>query len=41
LRDIHRASFVVGNQAFDAQRHVGQAAGGIEPRTDHETEVEA
>jgi hypothetical protein len=40
LRDVHRASRVVGDQAFDAQRHVGQAAGGVEARADHEAEVE-
>jgi hypothetical protein len=41
LRDVHRPSLVVGDQAFDAQRHVGQAAGGVEARADHETEVDA
>jgi hypothetical protein len=31
---------VVGDQAFDAQRHVGQAAGGVEARAEGEAQVE-
>jgi hypothetical protein len=35
------ARFVVGDQALDAERHVGEAAGGIEARAGDEAEVEA
>jgi hypothetical protein len=31
---------VVGDQAFDAQRHVGQPAGGVDARAEREAEVE-
>ena len=30
---------VVGEQAFDAERHVGQAPGGVQARPDREAEV--
>ena len=38
LRDPQRASGL-GEQAFDAEAHVGQAAGGAEARADAEAEV--
>ena len=30
---------ILRQQAFDADGHVGEPAGGVQPRTDHETEV--
>jgi hypothetical protein len=41
LRDVERARFVVGDQRFDAERHVREASGGVEARADHEAEVHA
>ena len=41
LRQLGRARGVVGEQAFDAQRHVRQAAGGVDARAEREAEVEA
>ena len=38
-RDRQRAAGVVGDQAFDAERHVGQPAGGVEARPEHEAQV--
>ena len=40
LGDGQGAGRVVGDQAFDAQAHVGQAAGGVEARAEQEAEVE-
>ena len=34
-----RAPGVVGDEAFDAERHVGEPAGGVQPRAQHETQV--
>ncbi len=41
LRAIRGLAFLVGNQALDAQAHVGEPAGGIQPGTEDEAEVEA
>ena len=41
LREIPRAADVVGDQALDAERHVGQPSGGIQARAEAEAEVEA
>src|SRR4051812_37288108 len=41
LREVHGPGFVVGNQAFDADTHVGEPARGVEARPGDETEVEA
>ena len=40
LGDVEGARNVVAAQAFDAQRHVGEAAGGVEARPEREAEVE-
>ena len=40
LGDVHGAGRIVGGEALDAERHVGQASGGVEARADGETEVE-
>ena len=40
LRQLGGARRVVGEQAFDAERHVGQAAGGVDARAEREAEVE-
>ena len=39
-RQFVGARGVVGEQAFDAQRHVGQPAGGVDARAEREAEVE-
>ena len=41
LRAVRGARLVVGEQALDAEAHVGEAAGGVEPRAGDEAEVEA
>ncbi|MCY1544970.1 hypothetical protein D9M68_808850 [compost metagenome] len=40
-RQFVGAQTVVGGQAFDAQRHVGQAAGGVQAWAEGKAEVEA
>ena len=40
LRQLGGARRVVGEQALDAERHVGQAAGGVDARPEREAEVE-
>ena len=37
---VRRRAGVVGQQAFDAQRHVGQAPGGVDARPQRKAEVE-
>ena len=39
-RELLAARGVVGEQQLDAQRHVGQAAGGVDARAEREAEVE-
>ena len=41
LRAVRGARLVVGDQALDAEAHVGEAAGGVEARPGDEAEVEA
>ena len=41
LRDVHGAGDVVGDQAFDAERHVGQTACGVQARPQAEAHVES
>ena len=41
LRAVGRARLVVGDQALDAEAHVGEPAGGVEARPGDEAEVEA
>jgi len=36
---IARARGILRDQTFDAERHVGEAAGGIQARTEHEAEI--
>ena len=38
-RELVRARGVVGEQAFDAERHVGEPPGGVQARPDREAEV--
>jgi hypothetical protein len=38
-RELVGARGVVAQQAFDAERHVGQTPGGVQPRPDREAEV--
>ena len=38
-REVHRPRLVVGEQALDADRHVGEPPGGVEPRAGDEAEV--
>src|SRR5262249_58030895 len=40
-RDVQRASAVAGDQALDAEAHVGEAPGRVEPRPEQEPQVEA
>ena len=40
LREVGSARRVVGDEALDAERHVGQAAGGVDARAEREAEVE-
>ena len=37
---LQGAARVVGEQAFDAEAHVGEAAGGVEARAEDEAEIE-
>ena len=39
--DRARALLVIGDQAFDAERYVGEPAGGVQARPQHETQVVA
>ena len=38
-RELERTRRVVGEQALDAERHVGEATRGVQPRADREAEV--
>jgi hypothetical protein len=38
-RNLLRADGIVGDQAFDAECHVGESSGSVQPRTEHESQV--